>query len=175
MAKIVLIGCTKSKRPKGNEYIARELYDAPKSSFPLKYQYARLEQPDKILILSAKYHVMDTEDEVTKYKSYNTTLSYVAPKKRTPDLKILNRQEKIEWAKTVLKQLNTLCDLSNDEFFLILGESYYENLILEKQCNEVKIIEQYIHRYKFPSEDWCHASDIIQRKILRMKIDEVGT
>ena len=173
MAKIVLIGCTKRKRPNGKEYIARELYDAPKSSFPLKYQYAKSQEPDKIIILSAKYHVMDTKDEATKYKPYNTTLAYIAPKKRTPDLKILDRQEKIEWAKTVLKQLNALCNLSNDEFLLVLGKPYYENLILETQCDEVKMIKLYIHKYKFPVEKWCHVSDVMQKNILRMEIDKM--
>lgn len=172
MAKIVLIGCTKSKKPYGNMYITRELYDAPMSSFPLKYKYAKLQQHDKIFILSAKYHVMDTDDEETKYEPYNTTLCYIPPKKRTPDLVLLNPQERIEWAKTVLKQLDALCDLLNDEFLLVLSRRYYENLIHEKQCDEIKTTGLGIHKYTFPSEDWTNLSDGKQKKSLRKKIEE---
>ena len=172
MAKVVLIGCTKRKKPYGNKYIARELYDAPRSSFPLKYMYAKLQQHDKIFILSAKYHLMDTDDEETKYEPYNTTLCDVPLKKRTPDLILLNRQERIEWAKTVLKQLNTWCDLLNDEFLLVLGRRYYENLIPEKQCDELKTTGLSIRKYTFPSEDWTNLSDRKQKKSLRKKIEE---
>ena len=172
MAKVVLIGCTKRKKPYGNKYIARELYDAPRSSFPLKYMYAKLQQHDKIFILSAKYHLMDTDDEETKYEPYNTTLCDVPLKKRTPDLILLNRQERIEWAKIILKQLNTKCDLLHDEFLLVLGQRYYENMIPNTQCDEIKTTGLSIHKYAFPSGDWTSLKDGKQKKVLRNKIKE---
>jgi len=65
--------------------------------------YAQKLNPDGIYILSAKYRLMELEDEIAPY---DVTLNSM----RTSQIK--------EWASRVIKQLKAKADLENDKFIL---------------------------------------------------------
>jgi len=115
--KIVLISCCKSKLPS----IARvkDLYISKLFRYSLKY--ARSLKPNKIFVLSAKHGLLDLESR--KYP-YNVTLSYVTPKKREHNLKVLTKEEKQTWGKKVIKQLSKKANLKNDKFIILAGKAY---------------------------------------------------
>ena len=72
-------------------------------------QYAQSLQPDKIFILSAKYGLLDLNEEI---EPYNETLN----KKSDKEIKL--------WAKNVLERLKQEADLEKDEFIFLAGEKY---------------------------------------------------
>ena len=108
--KIALISCTKQKR----EYKcpARELY-SESAWFREAYCYARL-VADRIFILSAKYGLVP---ENMVIEPYNETLRY----KKV--------EERREWGEMVLNELGKVSDLEHDEFIVLAGRFYYENLL----------------------------------------------
>jgi len=111
MARIALISCTSSK--KTYKCAARELYsESPR--FRLAYDFAKL-VADKIFILSAKYGLV-LEDMIIE--PYNEIL------------KEKSTQERREWGDMVLNELNKVCDVERDEFIVLAGEVYHENLLL---------------------------------------------
>jgi len=108
--RIALIQCT--SRKKANKCPARELYsESPR--FRLAYALAKL-VADKIFILSAKYGLVP-EDMIIE--PYNETL------------KEKSAQERREWGDMVLKELNKVCNVERDEFIVLAGEAYHENLL----------------------------------------------
>jgi len=114
-SRIALISCTSSK--KAYKCPARELYsESPR--FRLAYTFAKL-VADKIFILSAKYGLV-AEDRVIE--PYNETL------------KEKNVQERQKWGDMVIRELRKVSDLANDEFVILAGRDYYENLIPHLNC-----------------------------------------
>jgi hypothetical protein len=113
--KIVLISCVKGKRKVRSK--AKDLYKGPlfKNSLCVAYKL----QPDKIYILSAKHHLLDLEKEIDPY---NLTL------------KDFSNNEKETWGKEVIKQLEEVADLKNDEFIILAGRDYI-NPIADKILN----------------------------------------
>jgi len=110
MPRIALISCTSSK--KAYKCPARDLYsESPR--FRLAYAFAKL-VADKIFILSAKYGLV-LEDMIIK--PYNETL------------KEKSAQERREWGDMVLNELRKVSDLEHDEFIVLAGEIYHENLL----------------------------------------------
>ncbi|HHW03014.1 MAG TPA: hypothetical protein GXX35_09410 [Thermoanaerobacterales bacterium] len=110
MARIALISCTSNK--KAYKCPARDLYsESPR--FRLAYALAKL-VADKIFILSAKYGLVP-EDMIIE--PYNETL------------KNKNVQERREWGDMVLNELRKVSDLERDEFIILAGEVYQENLM----------------------------------------------
>jgi len=108
--RIALIACTKSK--KAYKCAAHELYsESPR--FKAAYTYSKL-VADDVFILSAKYGLVH-EDEIIE--PYDETL--------------LNKsiEERQEWAMKVLERLSKVSDLNSDEFTIIAGRNYYEELI----------------------------------------------
>ena len=63
MATVVLISCVKKKL--GYAAPAKDLYISP--LFRLSWKYAQTRNPNKIFILSAKYHLLDPEKVVEPY------------------------------------------------------------------------------------------------------------
>lgn len=111
MSRIALTSCTSSK--KTYKCAAREMYsESPR--FRLAYAFAKL-VADKIFILSAKYGLLP-EDVVIE--PYNETL------------KEKSCQERREWASMVIQELSRVSDLEHDEFVVLAGEIYIENLLL---------------------------------------------
>lgn len=133
MSKIVLISCSKSKRT--YKCKAREMYDKS-DLFRKSWEYATLQKPDRIYILSAKYFLLDPEQVIEPYK---VTLSYVSKKERlkNPDLKILNKEERKNWYTQIINQLNQVSDIKKDYFIILAGKRYIEGFIdqiLNKEC-----------------------------------------
>ncbi|MGC8537613.1 MAG: DUF6884 domain-containing protein, partial [Candidatus Micrarchaeia archaeon] len=107
MARIVLISCAKKKIK--HEAKAKDLYDS--LLFKLSGGYAQTLNPDKIFILSAKYHLLDPEKVVGPYDK---------------TLNEMNAEERREWGAEVLRQLSKEANLENDKFIILAGKRYLE-------------------------------------------------
>ena len=105
MATIVLVSCVKKKLDHAAK--AKDLYTS--TLFRLSWEYAETLKPDKIFILSAKYHLLDPEKVV---EPYNQTLLR------------MSADEQKEWASEVLNALSKEADLKNDKFVLLAGRPY---------------------------------------------------
>ena len=105
MATVVLISCVKRKLDHAAP--AKDLYTSP--LFRLSWKYAQTRNPDKIFILSAKYHLLNSEKVV---EPYDQTLNR------------MNSQDRREWSAKVLKELRVNTDTKNDRFVLLAGRSY---------------------------------------------------
>ena len=101
MKKIVLVSCV-SKKNRGT-HKAKDLYASP--LFRKAYEYAESLNPDKIFILSAKYHLLDPEAIV---EDYNKTLN------------TFSAADRKEWANVVLEQ---------DEIIFLAGKKYWQEII----------------------------------------------
>ncbi len=110
MKKIVCISCVKSKRNRRCK--AAELYTS--TLFTKAFHYAESLKPDRILILSAEYGVLELDDEIDPYE------------KTLNNMRVTERKQ---WAQRVLTQLRGKTDLDVDEFIFLAGEKYRENLI----------------------------------------------
>jgi len=111
MKKYVLIACCKTKRKEPGKFKACELYIS--DLFKKSMAYAKSLSPDKIFILSAKYHLLELDKEI---ETYNEKLS----DKPANERKI--------WAETVIKKLSETTDLQNDEFIFLAGNDYIKDL-----------------------------------------------
>ena len=154
MAKIVLISCTSKKRSYKTK--ARYLYDKS-PLFRKSLEYARLLKPDKIFILSAKYELLDLEQEIDPY---DVTLSNVSKKVRAkkPKLKVLSKEERKIWSKNVINQLSKITNLNKDMFVFLAGKNYREFLVPD------------ITNYKIPME---HVRFFYQQAWLTKEISEL--
>ena len=121
MKRIVLISCVSKKLPYKAK--AKDLYIS--TLFKLNYQYAKSLNPDKIFILSAKYGLLNPEQEI---EPYNETLNT----KSTQEIK--------NWAQEILLDLKKQTDLMIDEFIFLAGTKYRKFLI------------SHIKNYKVPME-----------------------
>lgn len=121
MAKIVLISCVSKKLDLKAK--AKNLYISPLFKYNLKY--AEKLGADKIFILSAKYGLLNLEQEI---ETYNETLN----DKNATEIK--------NWATEVINSLQKEIDFDNDEVIFLAGEKY-RKYILPK-----------IKNYKIPLE-----------------------
>ena len=112
MKTIVLVSCVKNKLPHAAK--ARDLYTG--AWFVKAFSYAQSLRPDRILILSAKYHLLDPEKVV---EPYDLTL------------KNMSRREQDEWARQVILQLKKVADLEKDHFIILAGKDYRRFLVPE--------------------------------------------
>ena len=110
MARIVCIGCVKSKRSRRSK--AADLYTS--ALFRKSYAYAQTLNPDQVFILSAKHGVLRPTDEIEPYEM---------------TLKKMSRQERRAWSEKVLSELSKSADLQNDEFVFLAGQPYREHLV----------------------------------------------
>ena len=108
--KVVLIPCASKKLKQKSK--AKDLYISP--LFKLSLNYAKSLNPDKIFILSAKYGLLDLEQEISPY---DLTLNFMPEK----EIKI--------WAEKVIEQLKEKVDLENDEIIFLAGEKYRKFLL----------------------------------------------
>jgi cytoplasmic iron level regulating protein YaaA (DUF328/UPF0246 family) len=118
MVKIVLISCA-SKKLKAKAK-AKEIYISP--LFKLNIKYALSLKPDKIFILSAKYGLLDLEQEI---EPYNLTLNN------------FKEDEIKSWAEKILNELSRQANLKEDEFIFLAGEKYRKYII--PKINNYKI------------------------------------
>jgi len=110
MKKIILISCA-SKKLKYKAK-AKDLYIS--TLFRLSLAYAKKLKPDKIFILSAKYRLLDLNDEIA---TYNETLN----NKSVSDIKI--------WAEKVVTDLGKMFNLKSDMFIFFAGKKYREYIL----------------------------------------------
>jgi cytoplasmic iron level regulating protein YaaA (DUF328/UPF0246 family) len=110
MKRIVLIACASRKRAEPCK--ARDLYVSP--LFKKNLRYAERLDPDRIFILSAKYGLVDLEDEI---EPYNWTLNSMP----ADEVKF--------WARQVIEQLSKRADLQQDQFVFLAGMKYRKYLI----------------------------------------------
>jgi hypothetical protein len=110
MKTIVLISCVKKKLPYRAK--AKDLYVS--TLFRLSFRFAPTLNPDAIYILSAKYGLVDTEQEID---TYDITLNKMPAK------------EVRHWADRTLKQLYEVVNLDKDFFILLAAEKYRKYLI----------------------------------------------
>ncbi len=108
--RIILVSCASKKLP----YKARaeKLYSS--SLFKLNLKYALSLNPDKIFILSAKYGLLNLDEEI---EPYNETLNKFSDK----EIKL--------WADKILIELRKTADLEKDEIIFLAGEKYRRYLI----------------------------------------------
>ena len=92
--KIILISCASKKLAFKSK--AKDLYISP--LFRLSLAYAKNLKPDKIFILSAKYRLLDLNDEIS---TYNETLN----NKPVSDIKI--------WADKVVTELGKTASVTS--------------------------------------------------------------
>ena len=105
MKKIVLLSCVSKKSPHKTK--AKDLYISP--LFVGSLRYARSLKPDDILILSAKYGLLELDKEIDPY---DMTLKDMSPAQARA------------WADKVLEQLKKQADLQRDHFIFLAGEKY---------------------------------------------------
>lgn len=82
--------------------------------FRAALQYAQQFSPDRIFILSAKYGLVQLDDEIDPYDV---------------TLKDMSVQERKRWASKVLQELRRYCDLERDHFIILAGNRYREYLL----------------------------------------------
>lgn len=120
MKKIILISCSSKKLQEKSK--SKELYSS--DLFKKNLEYAISINPDKIYILSAKYGLLDLEEEIGPY---NKTLNKMPEKERK------------EWADKVLRNLKKEFDLEKDMFVFLAGEKYREFLVPEIENYEIPL------------------------------------
>jgi hypothetical protein len=107
---IVLLSCVKSKRD--HPCKAGEMYTS--DLFQKMMAYAQSLNPKSIFILSAKYGLLGTETIIDPYEQ---------------TLKNMKSAERHRWAQDVVSELRKHCDLDVDNFVLLAGMPYRENLV----------------------------------------------
>jgi len=108
--KVVLISCVKTK--KAGKHKAKDLYDG--TWFRYAFRYAQSLRPNKVFILSAKYHLVDQNKEIKKYEKM---------------LKSMSARDTRAWADKVLTDLSQQTDLEKDIFIILAGEKYRKYLV----------------------------------------------
>jgi len=120
MAVVVLVSCVSRKLP--HRARARDLYTS--ALFQYALQYAQRLSPDRICVLSAKYGLVQLDQEI---EPYNVTL------------KDMSVRERKEWARRVCQQMDRCCDLERDHFVILAGEKYREYLLPHLKSYEIPL------------------------------------
>ncbi len=110
MDTIVLIACASKKLL--HKARARDLYIS--SLFRMNLKYAHQFSPQKIFILSAKYGLVQMDEEI---KPYDVTLNK------------MSAGERRAWAAKVIEQLKEHCDLESNHFVILAGQKYRQYLL----------------------------------------------
>ncbi|MEI6286943.1 MAG: tetratricopeptide repeat protein [Bacillota bacterium] len=139
--KIFLISCVLKKRK--NVTKAKDMYIS--DYFKKMWEYAQLQKPDKIFILSAKYGLLSPEDEIAPYEV---------------TLKKMTDREVAMWSQNVLEKLRTICDLERDSFTVLAGTTYH------------KYISRYLKNIEIPMDGLTFGRCL---QWLKGKISEGGT
>ena len=106
--RIVFIGCVKSKEDHRCE--AQDMYISP--LFEKSFAYAQQLQPDRIYILSAKYHLLPIDKVISPYDL---------------TLKDMDADERREWG-VCISMMEKEGISPNDEAIFLCGELYIENI-----------------------------------------------
>ena len=120
MKTIYLISCCKEKLPTAAK--AKDLYQS--EGFKHRLSYARFQKADEILILSAKYHIVELDQVL---QPYDVCLSN----------ETIGEQKK--WAEICIAALKSKYDLTKDKFVILASEDYYKNLIGQKRIENYEL------------------------------------
>ena len=105
---ISFISCVKEKRI--GKYKAKDLYTSDFFRKSLGYSFSKY---DKVFILSAKFGLLELNDEI---QNYEMTLNN------------FSKDEKIKWSKMVYEQIKSKID-DSDKLYFYVGNNYRENLL----------------------------------------------
>ena len=117
---IVLISCVRKKLP--HKAKARDLYISP--LFRMQLKYAQQFLPQKVFILSAKYGLVQLDEEI---EPYDVTLNK------------MSAHERKNWATKIVSQLQEHSDLENDHFVILAGQKYRQYLLQHLKSYEVPL------------------------------------
>jgi len=120
MNTIVLISCVSKKLP--HKARAKDLYISP--LFRMNLKYAQQFSPQKVFILSAKYGLVQLDEEI---ELYDVTLNKMTARDRK------------NWAGEVIFQLQEHSDLGNDHFVILAGQKYRQYLLPRLKFYEVPL------------------------------------
>lgn len=121
MKRIGLIACSCSKLGESEperKFKAKDIYTGNTFSISKNIGLKRF-NCDDWHILSAKYNLLDKDDEISYYNVW---------------LHNKNAAYKNEWAKSVVSKLKDNYDLKNDVFFIFGGSDYYRVLLPYLHC-----------------------------------------
>ncbi len=120
MTTIVLISCVSTKL--SHKAKARDLYISP--LFRMNLKYAQQFSPQQVFILSAKYGLLQLDDEI---EPYDLTLNEMSARERR------------SWTDKVVLQLQEHCDIEKDYFVILAGEKYRRYLLPYLKSYEVPL------------------------------------
>ena len=120
MNTIVLVSCVSKKLL--HKARARDLYISP--LFRMNLTYAQQFSPQKVFILSAKYGLVQLDEEI---EPYDVTLNKMSARERR------------NWATKVVSQLQERSDLGNDHFVILAGQRYRQYLLPHLKSYEVPL------------------------------------
>ena len=112
MLRVAVLSCTKVKAATPVPIPARDLY-WPSTLFRLSYEYARMRRAHLILILSAKYGLLEQEDLVSTYEQ---------------SLQSLTRLERDRWTGKVQERLCEIVDVKRTQFLVLASAGYTSTL-----------------------------------------------
>lgn len=145
--KIALIACVAKKR--GHRCKASELYISPLFQYALAY--AKQQNADKVYVLSAKYGLLNIDDDI---EPYNETLRN----------KPVNVRK--QWAADILHALQNIHNLNKDEFIVLAGQRYREFLLPHLKRYTIPLagltIGRQLQYYKQKLDDHCVVSEKLQ-------------
>lgn len=116
--RIVFISCVSQKLP--HRAKAKDLYIS--TLFKLNLRYAEKLNPDSVYILSAKYGLLNLEQEIDPYEQ---------------TLNNMGANEVKRWANQVIEQIKKICVIKETEFVFLTGEKYRKYLL--PHLNNVQI------------------------------------
>lgn len=119
---IVFLSCVSEKND--HKCAAKDLYISP--LFQKSYAYAQKLNPDKIYILSAKYFLLDLDDQVSPYDL---------------TLKDMSTDERRQWTEKVIEMSKKKGIKQDDEVIFLAGKTYTEYLT------------EYFTNYSIPYQD----------------------
>ena len=120
MNKIVFISCASKKL--SHTARAKYLYISP--LFKKSLAFARSLSPDKIFILSAKYGLVNLEQELKPYEQTLSTMSVYEIK---------------HWSEKVKSQMKEKINFETSEAVFLAGEKYRRHLIRLFKKNQVPL------------------------------------
>jgi len=121
MRNIALISCVSKKL--SDNAPAKDLYISP--LFRLNLKYARQLSPTEIYVLSAKYGLVDLNEEIDPY---DVTLNNMPARERK------------EWAQLVISQLKKQFDLDQIHFIILAGQKYRQYLLPHFKSYEIPLL-----------------------------------
>lgn len=120
MKTVYLISCCKEKLNFAAK--AKDLYQS--EGFKKRLSEALSHNPDEILILSAKHHIVELDQVL---EPYDVCLSN----------ETVGEQKK--WAEICIAALKSKYDLTKDKFVILASEDYYKNLIGQNRIENYEL------------------------------------